>query len=99
MLNLDKQDDVRKFVIKRTFTNKKGKEVSKSPKIQRLVTPLALQRKRALKAEKKASIEKSKAELAAYAKLKAQRSKEQKEARRSALSKRRSSRKESSKKE
>ena len=95
LFNLDKTDDVRKFVVKRTFTNKKGKEVTKSPKIQRLVTPLTLQRKRALMVAKLKGVEKSKKDAAVYAQLKAQRSKEQKEARRSAISKRRSSRKSS----
>lgn len=95
LFNLEKADDVRKVIVKRTFENKKGKKITKSPKIQRLITPLTLQRKRAMKADKKKSIEKAKAEAGVYAKLKAQRSKEQKEARRSALSKRRSSRKSS----
>ena len=94
LFNLDKEDDVRKCVVKRTF-DKKGKQVTKSPKIQRLITPLTLQRKRALKSNMLKGIEQSKAAAAAYAQLKAQRSKEQKEARRSALSKRRSSRKSS----
>jgi ribosomal protein S6E (S10) len=94
LFNLDKEDDVRKCVVKRTF-EKKGKQVTKSPKIQRLVTPLMLQRKRARNAAKMAAINESKAAAGEYAKLKAQRVKEQKEARRSALSKRRSSRKSS----
>lgn len=37
-----------------------GKKVSKAPKIQRLVTPLTLQRKRARIAQKKKRIAKSK---------------------------------------
>jgi hypothetical protein len=95
LFNLDKADDVRKCVVKRTFENKKGKKVTKSPKIQRLITPLMLQRKRARKAGVLKALAVSKASSAEYAKLKAQRSKEQKEARKSALSKRRSSRKDS----
>ncbi|XVE60515.1 hypothetical protein DITRI_Ditri05aG0135100 [Diplodiscus trichospermus] len=49
LFNLSKEDDVRKYVntYRRTFTTKSGKKVSKAPKIQRLVTPLTLQRKRA----------------------------------------------------
>lgn len=90
---LSKEDDVRKYVIAREFTNKKGKTVRKSPKIQRLVTPLMLQRKRARKAEMLAGIANSKAEAEAYRKVVAQRLAEKKEARRSLLSKRRSSRK------
>ena len=51
----------------------------KAPKIQRLVTPLTLQRKRHLKNVKKANTEKSKTEAAVYATLLAQRIKEKKE--------------------
>merc|ERR1712094_142195 len=32
---LSKEDDVRKYVIRRKFTKKNGKEVTKAPKIQR----------------------------------------------------------------
>jgi small subunit ribosomal protein S6e len=93
LFNLTKDDDVRKYVISRTFTNKKGKTVRKAPKIQRLVTPLTLQRKRARKAEKMNSVLRNKEEAAAYKKLVAQRLAEKREARRSLISKRRSSRK------
>lgn len=93
LFNLSKEDDVRKYVISRTFTNKKGRTVRKAPKIQRLVTPLTLQRKRARKAEKLNSILRNKEEAAAYKKVVAQRMAEQREARRSLISKRRSSRK------
>jgi hypothetical protein len=45
MFSLDKTDDVRAYVIKREF--KVGEKTrTKSPKIQRLVTPNVLQRKR-----------------------------------------------------
>merc|ERR1712146_762431 len=93
LFNLTKDDDVRKYVIHRNFTSKKGKTIRKSPKIQRLVTPLTLQRKRARKAEKMNSVLRNKEEAAAYKKLVAQRLAEQREARRSLISKRRSSRK------
>jgi small subunit ribosomal protein S6e len=93
LFNLTKDDDVRKYAISRTFTNKKGKTVRKSPKIQRLVTPLTLQRKRARKAEKLSSVLRNKDEAAAYKKLVAQRLSEKRELRRSLISKRRSSRK------
>lgn len=93
LFNLTKDDDVRQYVIHRKFTSKKGKEVRKAPKIQRLVTPLTLQRKRARKAEKMNSVLRNKEEAAAYKKLVAQRLAEQREARRSLISKRRSSRK------
>ena len=93
LFNLTKEDDVRQYVIAREFTNKKGKSVRKAPKIQRLVTPLTLQRKRARKAEKMNSVLRNKEEAAAYKKVVAQRLAEQKEARRSLISKRRSTRK------
>jgi len=43
---LDKKDDVRKYVIRRTVTREGKKDYTKAPKIQRLVTPQRLQRKR-----------------------------------------------------
>merc|ERR1711967_11140 len=92
LFNLSKEDDVRKYVIRRVFTTKKGKNRNKAPKIQRLVTPLTLQRKRAHKAAKMNSVLRNKEEAAAYKKLVAQRNAEKREVRRSLLSKRRSSR-------
>lgn len=44
--SLDKKDDVRKFVIRRTVTREGKPDYTKAPKIQRLVTPQRLQRKR-----------------------------------------------------
>ena len=93
LFNLTKEDDVRKYVIARVFTNKKGVTVRKAPKIQRLVTPLTLQRKRARKAALLSSIKRNREEAAAYKKVVAQRAAEEREARRSLISKRRSSRK------
>jgi small subunit ribosomal protein S6e len=93
LFNLEKQDDVRKFVIRRTYTNKAGKTVHKAPKIQRLVTPTVLHRKRTYKRKMLESLENSKKEAAAYAKVVAQRMAEKREAKRSMISKRRSSKK------
>ncbi|KAG5099335.1 hypothetical protein JHK82_044387 [Glycine max] len=92
LFNLSKEDDVRKYVntYRRTFTTKVGKKVSKAPKIQRLVTPLTLQRKRARIADKKKRIAKAKSEAAEYQKLLASRLKEQRERRSESLAKRRS---------
>ncbi|KAL9329362.1 hypothetical protein ACSQ67_004365 [Phaseolus vulgaris] len=78
LFNLSKDDDVRK------------EKVSKAPKIQRLVTPLTLQRKRARIADKKKRISKAKSEAAEYQKLLASRLKEQRERRSESLAKRRS---------
>ncbi|CAN6333966.1 unnamed protein product [Urochloa humidicola] len=92
LFNLTKDDDVRKYVntYRRTFTTKNGKKVSKAPKIQRLVTPQVIQRKRARIAEKKKRIAKKQADAAEYQKLLAQRLKEQRERRSESLAKRRS---------
>ncbi|KAH0915415.1 hypothetical protein HID58_029861 [Brassica napus] len=92
LFNLTKEDDVRKYVntYRRKFTNKKGKEVSKAPKIQRLVTPLTLQRKRARIADKKKRIAKANADAAEYQKLLASRLKEQRDKRSESLAKKRS---------
>eukprot|EP00271_Cylindrocystis_brebissonii_P013115 TRINITY_DN32711_c0_g1_i1.p1 TRINITY_DN32711_c0_g1~~TRINITY_DN32711_c0_g1_i1.p1 ORF type:complete len:276 (+),score=62.55 TRINITY_DN32711_c0_g1_i1:65-829(+) len=96
LFDLGKEDDVRKYVntYRRTFESKKspGKKRSKAPKIQRLVTPVTLQRKRARLAEKKQRVVKAKAEAAEYAKLLASRIKEQREARSESLARKRQSR-------
>jgi len=98
LFNLSKADDVRKYVISRTF-EKKGKTITKRPNIQRLVTPVTLRRKARRIATAKKALENSKAEAAAYTALVSKRLAEQKEARRSEISKRRSSRRASSKRE
>ncbi|KAI8575433.1 hypothetical protein K450DRAFT_261701 [Umbelopsis ramanniana AG] len=66
--NLGKADDVRKYVIRRTvYPKKEGeKPYTKAPKIQRLITPRRLQRKRRMQALKKQRVEKSKQEEADY---------------------------------
>jgi small subunit ribosomal protein S6e len=69
LFNLTKEDDVRKYVIRREVTSKAGKVTTKAPKIQRLVTPLTLQRKRHLKSLKVKAVEKAKDEAAQYAQL------------------------------
>ncbi|RRT42261.1 hypothetical protein B296_00047215, partial [Ensete ventricosum] len=104
LFNLSKEDDVRKYVntYRRTFTTKSGAigllpdfafrshSLIVAPKIQRLVTPLTLQRKRARIADKKKRIAKAKSEAAEYQKLLATRLKEQRERRSESLAKRRS---------
>ncbi|KAJ3696158.1 hypothetical protein LUZ60_001535 [Juncus effusus] len=92
LFNLAKDDDVRKYVntYRRTFTSKTGKKCSKAPKIQRLVTPVTIQRKRARIAEKKERVAKAQSEAAEYQKLLASRLKEQRDKRSESLAKRRS---------
>mmetsp|Transcript_14683 Transcript_14683/g.39336 ORF Transcript_14683/g.39336 Transcript_14683/m.39336 type:complete len:201 (+) Transcript_14683:1-603(+) len=89
---LSKQDDVRKFVIRREVPSKKegAKPKSKAPKIQRLVTPLTLQRKRRRSALNKKTLVKNKALAAEYEKLIAQRNKEARDSRRASQSARKS---------
>merc|ERR1712227_883480 len=68
-----------------------GKEYSKAPKIQRLVTPVQLQRKRHRVALKRQRAEKNKTEKAAYKALVDRRLREAKERRQELLQRRRSS--------
>ncbi|CED85483.1 40s ribosomal protein s6 [Phaffia rhodozyma] len=66
--NLTKEDDVRKFVVRREVVSKKegAKPYTKAPSIQRLVTPLRLQRRRHLRSIKKRKTEVQKEQVAEY---------------------------------
>lgn len=95
LFNLSKEDDVRKFVIRREVPVKEGakegtKPRSKAPKIQRLVTPQMIHRKRRRLAKKAAAGEASRKAMADYEKLLAQRAAAARETRRTSASKRRS---------
>jgi small subunit ribosomal protein S6e len=92
LFGLSKEDDVRKYVIRREVTTKNGKTHSKAPKIQRLITPAVIQRKKRLENQKKAAFAKSSAEAAAYHKLIVQRIKEQNERRSKSLAEKRAKR-------
>merc|ERR1711893_205815 len=82
LFNLQKDDDVCQYVIKRPLPLKEGKKQKyKAPKVQRLVTPVMLQRKRHRLALKRRRGEKNRLAAAEYAKILAQRQKEAKEAR------------------
>ena len=91
---LSKDDDVRKYVIRRELPAKaEGKKgSSKAPKIQRLVTPQQLQRKRDMMRFKKTRQAKAKTEAADYQKLLAQRQKELRDKKMEKISQRRSAR-------
>ncbi|EDW39466.1 GL17130 [Drosophila persimilis] len=97
LFNLSKDDDVRRYVVRRQLPAKENKKAtSKAPKIQRLITPAKLQRRRHFIAERKARKTKEKAMAVEYAKLLALRKKQSKarrqsEKRRRSLSVRRSS--------
>jgi len=91
LFNLSKDDDVRKYVIRRQITTKDGKKpIFKAPKIQRLVTPERLQRKRHWAAVKRQRWENTRKDAEHFNALVAQRFKEAREARHAKLSKRRS---------
>lgn len=94
LFNLTKSDDVRKYVIRREVVSKKPgkKPISKAPKIQRLVTPVTLQRKRHLAAIKRQRVESSRIAAKEYSELLAQRLKERKDKKHVATLKKRSSR-------
>ena len=61
LFNLTKEDDVRKYVIRRTIVRDGKKDYTKTPKIQRLITPQRLQHKRQIRAEKRERYERSRA--------------------------------------
>ncbi|XP_065183169.1 small ribosomal subunit protein eS6-like [Sycon ciliatum] len=82
LFNLEKADDVRQYVVRRPMPEKEGrKPKSKAPKIQRLITPVVLQRKRHRASMKKQWAVKSREQAATYQKLLAQRQKEAREKR------------------
>jgi len=82
LFNLEKSDDVRQFVVRREIASKKegGKPTTKAPKIQRLITPERLQRKRRRASQIRKQREHSKQQAAAYAALMAQRKSEKRAA-------------------
>jgi len=80
--NLTKQDDVRKFVIRREVHYKKNpdkKPYTKAPKIQRLVTPERLQRRRHLRSLKRRKTESQKEQISEYKTVLAKRVEEKKQ--------------------
>merc|ERR1712006_52435 len=78
LFNLEKKDDVRQFVVRREIEGKKKK---KAPRIQRLVTPALLQRKRYFKGVIRNRMEISKKLKADYSKRVTEYRHEQKELR------------------
>merc|ERR1711971_515687 len=88
LFNLEKKDDVRKFVVRREAGKKK-----KAPKIQRLVTPALLQRKRYFRAIVRKRMEGNKLLKAAYAKRVVEYKHEQKELRAAEVAKKKKEKK------
>jgi small subunit ribosomal protein S6e len=79
--NLSKEDDVRKYVVRREVKSQKNPEAkpyTKAPKIQRLVTPLRLQRRRHLRSLKRRRLEHQKEQKVEYDALIAKRLAEKK---------------------
>ncbi|KXJ68351.1 small ribosomal subunit protein eS6-like [Aedes albopictus] len=93
LYNLTKEDDVRQYVVKRPLPEKDGKKPrTKAPKIQRLITPVVLQRKRHRLAIKKRRVESRKEAEAEYMKILHLRRRQERIRRRSRLSSMRDSR-------
>ncbi|KAL5111763.1 40S ribosomal protein S6 [Taenia crassiceps] len=83
LFNLEKADDVRQFVVRKPLPAKGDKKPrSKAPKIQRLTTPIRLQRKRRHRALKKKRIAIRKELETEYAKMIAVRRKQARDERR-----------------
>merc|ERR1712139_741234 len=76
LFNLEKKDDVRKFVVRREAGKKK-----KAPRIQRLVTPSLLQRKRFFRSQVRNRMVLAKKTKQEYAKRLTEYRQEQKELR------------------
>jgi len=79
--NLSKEDDVRKYVVRREVKSQKKEDAKpyfKAPKIQRLVTPIRLQRRRYLRSLKRRRLESQKEQKAEYDTLIAKRVAEKK---------------------
>jgi len=67
--NLTKEDDVRKYVVRREVKSSKkpdAKPYTKAPKIQRLVTPIRLQRRRHLRSLNRRRMDRQKEQKAEY---------------------------------
>jgi small subunit ribosomal protein S6e len=89
LFNLGKKDDVR-GLIRRKIAKEGQKAYYKAPKIQRLITPQRLQRKRHERHVKKERYESARKQAEEYNNLLAARFKEQKDKRAAAIQKRRS---------
>ncbi|CAK0851607.1 unnamed protein product [Prorocentrum cordatum] len=82
LFNLEKKDNPCHFVVRRAIDRGEGKKPkSKAPRIQRLVTPAMLQRKRYFKAATRKRMEAGKELKQQYAKRLSEYQKEKKEAR------------------
>jgi len=87
---LEKKDDVRNFVVRRQI---EGKKKTKAPKIQRLVTPALLQRKRYFRSQTRTRMVMSKKLKADYSKRLVEYRQEQKELRAAEVAKKKKEKK------
>merc|ERR1711957_682820 len=81
LFNLEKKDDVRQFVVRRAITKDGKVKKNKAPKIQRLVTPSLLQRKRFFRSQTRKRMEVGKKLKVDYQKRVAEYKHEEKEKR------------------
>merc|ERR1719183_2361570 len=88
LFNLEKKDDVRKFVVRREAGKKK-----KAPRIQRLVTPVLLQRKRFFRSQVRNRMVLAKKTKQEYAKRLTEYRQEQKELRAAEVAKKKKEKK------
>lgn len=96
---LGKDDDVRKFVVRREIKGEEDKvKRVKAPKIQRLVTPLTLQRRRAKKNSLVKKVVANRAKRTAYAEKMASYRQEAKEKRQAEMAKKKAGGKKKGKK-
>merc|ERR1711972_641293 len=88
LFNLEKKDDVRNFVVRREAGKKK-----KAPRIQRLVTPAMLQRKRYFRSQTRTKMVMAKKEKTEYQKRLSEYRQEQKELRAAEVAKKKKEKK------
>merc|ERR1711948_238680 len=96
LFNLEKKDDPRKFVVRREIEKKegkKGKPKQKAPRIQRLVTPAMLQRKRYFRSQTRSKMVLAKKEKVEYQKRLSEYRQEQKELRAAEVAKKKKEKK------
>merc|ERR1719456_522821 len=90
LFNLEKKDDVRHFVVRREIEGKKKK---KAPRIQRLVTPAMLQRKRYFRSQTRSKMVLAKKLKQDYSKRLSEYLREQKELRAAEVAKKKKEKK------
>merc|ERR1719387_160529 len=95
-MDLNKTDDLKKFVVRRSIMDAEDDEKvkkTKAPKIQRLVTPITLQRKRSIKNSMIKKVKQSREDKIAYQKVLHDYRVAQKEKRQSEIARKKASKK------